>query len=63
MTGLNVQVDVPSRTPLVQALAWHLTTNPYDDQGGYTISDPLVLSKTNPLAISMTRKTEIMNVC
>ncbi|MGQ8335345.1 SusC/RagA family TonB-linked outer membrane protein [Sunxiuqinia sp. A32] len=50
--GLNTQ----SRTggegnPIVQTLAWAPTTNPYDGEGGYTLSDPVGSIKTNPLAI------------
>ncbi len=37
--------------PIVQAMAWAPTTNPYDGNNGYTISDPVGSIKTNPLAM------------
>jgi len=51
MTGLNTQARTGAGTPIVQALAWAPTTNPYDSQGGYLISDPVGSIKTNPLAL------------
>ena len=49
--GLNTQARTGSNTPIVQALAWAPTTNPFDGNGGYTLSDPVGSIKTNPLAI------------
>ena len=49
--GINTQARTGAGTPVVQALAWAPTTNPYDDNGGYKLSDPVGSIKTNPLAI------------
>ncbi len=51
MVGLNTQVRTGASTPLVQALAWAPTTDPYDEAGGYKLSDPVGSIKTNPLAL------------
>lgn len=51
MTGLNTQARTGAGTPVVQALAWAPTTDPYDENGGYRLSDPVGSIKTNPLAI------------
>lgn len=40
-----------ANTVLNQALAWAPTTNPYDDDGEYLISDPTGSLKCNPLAL------------
>ncbi len=51
MVGLNTQARTGASTPLVQALAWAPTTNPYGEDGGYRLSDPVGSIKTNPLAL------------
>ncbi len=51
MTGLNTQSRTGAGNPLVQALAWAPTTNPYDGKGGYLINDPISSIKSNPLAL------------
>lgn len=50
-TGRNNQGRTGAGNPVVQALAWAPTTNPYDSEGGYLISDPVGSIKTNPLAM------------
>lgn len=50
-TGKNNQGRTGAGNPVVQALAWAPTTDPYDADGGYLISDPVGSIKTNPLAM------------
>ena len=49
--GRNNQSRTGAGNPVVQAMAWAPTTNPYDGNGGYTMSDPTGSIKTNPLAL------------
>lgn len=49
--AFNNQQRTGSSIPVVQAMAWAPTTDPYDGEGGYTISDPTGSIKTNPLAL------------
>jgi TonB-linked SusC/RagA family outer membrane protein len=49
--GKNNQARTGAATPIVQMLSWAPTTDPYDGNGGYTISDPVGSIKANPLAI------------
>lgn len=49
--GKNNQGRTGAGNPVVQALAWAPTTNPYDGEGGYVISDPVGSIKTNPLSM------------
>lgn len=49
--GRNNQARTGAGNPIVQALSWAPTTNPYDDNGGYLISDPIGSIKTNPLSM------------
>lgn len=51
MNGLNTQSRTGAGNPIVQALAWAPTTDPYDGRGGYLISDPVGSIKTNPLSL------------
>lgn len=57
--ALNNQARTGAGNPIVQAMAWAPTTNPYDGSGGYVISDPVGSIKTNPL--SMIYDTESIN--
>lgn len=50
-SGKNNQARTGAGNPIVQALSWAPTTNPYDGEGGYLISDPVGSIKTNPLAM------------
>lgn len=50
-TGKNNHGRTGAGNPVVQALAWAPTTNPYDEEGGYLISDPVGSIKTNPLSM------------
>lgn len=50
-TGKNNHSRTGAGNPIVQAMAWAPTTNPYDADGGYTLSDPVGSIKTNPLAM------------
>lgn len=50
-SGKNNHGRTGAGNPVVQALAWAPTTNPYDGNGGYVISDPVGSIKTNPLAM------------
>lgn len=49
--GKNNQARTGAGNPIVQAMSWAPTTNPYDDNGGYVISDPVGSIKTNPLSM------------
>lgn len=49
--GRGNQARSGAGNPVVQALAWAPTTNPYDGNGGYLINDPVGSLKPNPLAI------------
>jgi len=49
--GSNNQATTGAGNALVQALSWAPTTNPYDDNGAYLLSDPVGSIKSNPLAI------------
>lgn len=49
--GINNQARTGASNPIVQAMSWAPTTNPYDGNGGYLLSDPVGSIKTNPLAM------------
>ncbi|MCI1639702.1 MAG: TonB-dependent receptor [Bacteroidales bacterium] len=49
--GKNNEARTGAGNPIVQMLSWAPTTNPYDENGGYTISDPVGSIKTNPLSL------------
>ncbi len=49
--ALNTQARSRQENPLVQALSWAPTTNPYDGEGGYIYSDPVGSLKSNPLSL------------
>lgn len=49
--GKNNQARTGAANPIVQAMSWAPTTNPYDGNGGYLLSDPVGSIKTNPLAM------------
>lgn len=48
--GHNNEASTGAGNPIVQAMSWAPTTNPYDANGGYTINDPSGSLKRNPLA-------------
>ena len=50
-SGNNNQVRTGAGNPVVQALSWAPTTNPYTENGGFLTSDPVGSIKTNPLSI------------
>lgn len=50
-SGNNNQTRTGAGNPVVQALSWAPTTNPYTDDGGFLASDPVGSIKTNPLSI------------
>lgn len=50
-SGNNNQARTGAGNPVVQALAWAPTTNPYTEDGGFLTSDPVGSIKTNPLSI------------
>lgn len=50
-TGKNNHSRTGAGNPIVQAMAWAPTTNPYDENGGFTLSDPVGSIKTNPLSM------------
>lgn len=50
-TGTNNHSRTGAGNPIVQAMAWAPTTNPYDADGGFTLSDPIGSIKTNPLSM------------
>lgn len=50
-TGTNNHARTGAGNPIVQAMAWAPTTDPYDGKGGYTLSDPIGSIKTNPLSM------------
>lgn len=49
--AMNNQARTGAGNPIVQAMSWAPTTNPYDGNGGYLISDPVGSIKTNPLSM------------
>lgn len=49
--GRNNMSRTGAGNPIVQMLSWAPTTNPYDNNGGYTLSDPVGSIKTNPLSL------------
>lgn len=49
--GRNNMSRTGAGNPIVQMLSWAPTTNPYDANGGYTLSDPVGSIKTNPLSL------------
>ncbi len=51
MTNMNTQIRSGAGNPFVQALAWAPTTPAYDQNGNFTINDPIGSLKTNPLAM------------
>lgn len=50
-SGSNNQSRTGAGNPVVQALSWAPTTNPYTEDGGYLASDPVGSIKTNPLSL------------
>lgn len=50
-TGKNNHSRTGAGNPIVQAMAWAPTTNPYDADGGFVLSDPVGSIKTNPLSM------------
>ena len=56
MNNLNTQSQRGTGNPVVQALAWAPTTPKYDENGNYTIFDPVGSLKTNPLALIYDRE-------
>lgn len=49
-SGYNNGSSTGAGNPIVQAMSWAPTTDPYDGKGGYTINDPSGSLKSNPLA-------------
>lgn len=50
-SGNNNQARTGAGNPVVQALSWAPTTNPYTENGGFLASDPTGSIKTNPLSL------------
>ncbi len=62
MNNLNTQTLSGTGNPVVQALAWAPTTPIYDENGNYTIFDPVGSLKSNPVALLYDRENLIERI-